>query len=205
MQPCFKKHRLSSIDFILIGWVIIGLSSLRQLLSTRTFDTLQTTRERKKKRTHVTAFVSTSFSPPWKFICNGNSACVAYILFFSEVRLFQARVVDFPLSEWPSSLKKKIESPFDAHVSAWQGCYYTRLGQEAVAALSLSVLTLSAHQQHQLFATQLAAHVWASSSSLPFGQFTRQPRSVSKGTRVTVTQSAYCTDKQTRLIQTGAA
>lgn len=107
MQPCFKKHRLSSIDFIQIGWVIIGLSSLRQLLSTRTFDTLQTTRERKKKRTHVTAFVSTSFSPPWKFICNGNSACVAYILFFSEVRLFQARVVDFPLSEWPSSLKKK--------------------------------------------------------------------------------------------------
>lgn len=34
-----------------------------------------------------------------------------------------------------------------------------------------------------------------------FGQFTRRPRSVSKGTRVTVTQSAYCRDKQTGLIQ----
>lgn len=34
-----------------------------------------------------------------------------------------------------------------------------------------------------------------------FGQFTRRLRSVSKGTRVTVTQSAYCRDKQTGLIQ----
>lgn len=165
----------------------------RVLLHSRT---LTPQADKKKKLTHVTVFVSASSLLQWKFICYGNSACFANMHFFlwklschmcvpwilyhpNDPALARGNSKSsrrscswLPLHPfWTGNMRLCVLFRFDLISKTAAPTVYYTVGRSCVSIISL------------------------------FGQFTRRPRTVSKGTRVTVTQSVYCRDKQTGLIQ----